>query len=89
MIDETIKHVTHKLHQTILTSDIGTNNSERTTSTGNSKSINTPEILDIQTPAITDNPLLDSIPAFQLSRNASIRPTNADTNRSAAHIKVN
>ena len=50
------------IHQAILTSDIGNNNPERT-SAGNTKSINTPNVIDIQTPAITDNPLQDSIPA--------------------------
>ena len=37
MIDETIKHVTHKLNQTMLTSDIGITNSETTPSAGNTK----------------------------------------------------
>ena len=47
MIDETTKHVTHQLHQTILTSDIGMKNSERTTSAVNTKSINTSNVIDI------------------------------------------
>ena len=64
MIDKTIKHVTDKLHETILRSDIGNNNSERT-SAGNTTSINTPNVIDIWTPAITDNPLQDSTTAFQ------------------------
>ena len=46
MINATKKHVTHKLHEPILTSDIGTNNSERKTSAGNTNSINTPNTID-------------------------------------------
>ena len=78
-----------KLHQTILTSDIGTNNPERTTSAGNTKSINTPNVIDIWTPAITDNPLHNSKPAFQLPRNTGLHSTNADSNKNATPIKVN
>ena len=48
MIDETIKHVTHKLNQTILTSDIGITTSEMTPSTGNTKTIHTPNVDDIR-----------------------------------------
>ena len=47
IIDEIIKHGTHKLHQTILTSDTGTINPERTGSAGTSKSIIMPSINDI------------------------------------------
>ena len=66
MIDKTIKDVTHKLHQTILTSDIGTSNPERTASASTSKSINMPSVTDIWTPAKTDNPRQDSTTALQL-----------------------
>ena len=89
MIDEIIKHVTHKLHQTILTSDIGTINPERTTGTANTKSISTLNITDIWTPAMTGNPRQYSTTAFQLPRNTSLHPTNTDSNKNVAHIKVN
>ena len=89
LIEETIKHMAHKLHQTILTSDISTNNSERTTSVGNTKIINTPNVIDIQTPAITDNLIQDKTTAFQLPRNASLHPTYADSNKNATCVKVN
>ena len=88
MIDETINHVTHKLHQTILTSNIGTNNSERTTSAGNTTPINTPNVIDIWTPAVAGNPSQDSIQAFQLPRNASLHHPDADSNKNATCIKV-
>ena len=89
MIDETIKHVTHKLHQTILTSDTVPSIQQDTTSAGTSKSINTPSITDIWTPAITDNPRQDSTTAFQLPRNTSLHPTNTDPDKNATCIKVN
>ena len=81
MIDETIKHVTHKLHQTILTSDIGTINPERTASTGTSKSITMPSVTDIWTPVITNNPRQDSTTAFQLHRNTGLCSTNTDPDK--------
>ena len=49
MIDDTIKHVTHKLHQAILTTDIGTTNSGRTPNAGNTKTMNTPNVDYIST----------------------------------------
>ena len=78
MLDKTIKHVTHKLNQRILTSDIGTTNPERTASAGTSKPIKMPIVTDIWTPTITDNPGQDSTAAFQLPRNTSLHATNID-----------
>ena len=88
MIDETIKHGTHKLHQTILTLGICTTNPKRTAGTGNTESINILRIIDIWTPAITDSPRQDSTTAFQLPRNTSLCPTSTDP-KNAIHIKVN
>ena len=75
MVDETIKDVTHKLHQTSLTSDMGTTNSVRTPSACSTKTINTPNVDDIRTQTIPDTPLKDSTTDFQLSRNVSLIPS--------------
>ena len=88
VIDETIKCVTHKLNQTILTPDIGIINSEMTPHAGNTKTMNTPNVDDIRTKTIADNPLHNSTTDFQLPRNVSLHPTNTDSNINATHIKV-
>ena len=88
MIHETIKHVSHKLNQTILTSDIGITNSEMTPSAGNTKTIHAPNIDDIRTNTVADKSLKDSTADFQTPRNVSLHPTYTDVNINTTYIKV-
>ena len=84
-----IKHITHTLNQTILTSVIGITKSEKTPSTGNTKTINTPNVDDIRTNTVADKPLKDSTTDFQLPQNASLHSINTDSNINATYSKVN
>ena len=88
MIHETIKYVTHKLNQTILTPDIGITNSEMKPRAGNTKTMNTPNIHDIRTKMIADNPLQDNTTDFQLPTNISLHPTNTESNINAICLKA-
>ena len=81
MIDETIKEVTCKLHQTIMTSDIDNFDPDRATSAIPNK--------PITTPSITVNAGQDRTTTLQFPKTPNLQPTSADLGNHIACNKIN
>ena len=64
MIDEIIKQVTHKWHQTILTPDVDTINSECAPNTATSKANIVTRVSDSWTPDVTEITKQDSTAVY-------------------------
>ena len=80
MIDETIKQVMHKLHQTIVTSDRDTFDPDR----GTSALLNKP----MTTPSITVNPRQDRATTLQFPKTPSLQPASSDLGNHMACSKI-
>ena len=87
MIEEIIKQVTHKLYETILTSNLNTYNTACAPNTRTSKASITTRVNDTLTP--TDNTYQDSSIACQLPKHASLDSPNTDPYQNVTHTKIN
>ena len=74
MIDETIKQVTYKLYQTILTPDVGTVNPECAPNTATSKASIIMKVSDNLALDIIDITKQDSTTACQLPKHSNLHP---------------
>ena len=78
MIDETIKQVTHKLHQTIMTSDIDNFDPDRTTGEIPNKSMTTPSSV---------NPRQNSNTTHQFHKTPNLQSISSEQGNHIVHKK--
>ena len=88
IIDGTIKQVTHKLYQTILTPDVGTINSECALNTATSKASIMTRVSNSWTLNVTNITKQDSTTACQLPKHSSLHPPSTNPYKIVAHKKL-